>query len=212
MNIPNKIRVGSIDYDVELTDEILVLDSQQSLGIIDYDNTKIKIAQNIQSQQKQEQTFLHELVHAITREFKIDFSEDEEVIVDKLAYGLHQLIRDNLPCTIKIGTISVTDGVDFDSLFEKFSEKLNQGFKEINKTKSMSKIDRHPMCGYLFDSAENDDYSICESKETKERFVFKQHFDPFGFTLISVNDIFKIKFVNPELFKEEYKIISKKPK
>lgn len=136
MNISNKIRVGSIYYDVELTDETLVLNNQQCLGIIDYDNTKIRIAKNIQSQQNQEKTFLHELVHAITREFKIDFTEDEEVIVDKLAYGLHQVIRDNLPNTVSIGDISMTDGINLDVLFEKFSEKLHQVFKETNEVKA----------------------------------------------------------------------------
>ncbi len=132
MNIPNKIRVGSIDYDVELTDETLVLNNQQCLGIIDYDNTKIKIDKNIQSQQNKEKTFLHELVHAITREFKIDFTEDEEVIVDKFAYGLHQVIRDNIPTTVSVGDISVTEGINLDVLFEKFSKKVLQSFQEIN--------------------------------------------------------------------------------
>ena len=130
MNIPSKVRVGSIDYDVELTDETLVLNTQQSLGIIDYDNNKIRIANNIQSNQRQEQTFLHELVHAITREFKIDFTEDEETIVDKLAYGLHQVIRDNLPNTIKIGDIAVTDGININGLSEEVSKKITKNFNK----------------------------------------------------------------------------------
>lgn len=130
MNIPSKVRVGSVDYDVELTDETLVLNTQQSLGIIDYENNKIRIANNIQSNQRQEQTFLHELVHAITREFKIDFTEDEEVIVDKLAYGLHQVIRDNLPNTIKIGDIAVTDGININGLSEEVSKKITKNFNK----------------------------------------------------------------------------------
>ena len=130
MNIPSKVRVGSVDYDVELTDETLVLNTQQSLGIIDYDNNKIRIANNIQSNQRQEQTFLHELVHAITREFKIDFTEDEETIVDKLAYGLHQVIRDNLPNTIKIGDIAVTDGININGLSEEVSKKITKNFNK----------------------------------------------------------------------------------
>ena len=133
MNIPSKVRVGSIDYDVELTDETLVLNTQQSLGIIDYDNNKIRIANNIQSNQRQEQTFLHELVHAITREFKIDFTEDEETIVDKFAYGLHQVIRDNLPNTIKIGDIAVTDGVNIDELSEEISKKITENLNKFSK-------------------------------------------------------------------------------
>ena len=130
MNIPSKVRVGSVDYDVKLTDETLVLNAQQSLGIIDYDNNKIKIANNIQSNQRQEQTFLHELVHAITREFKIDFTEDEEVIVDKLAYGLHQVIRDNLPNTIRIGDISATDGINTNKLSEEYAKKVAENLNK----------------------------------------------------------------------------------
>lgn len=126
MEIPSKVRIGSIDYDVELTDEILVLNAQQSLGIIDYDNTKIKIANNLQSKQKQEQTFLHEVVHAITREFKIDFTEDEETVVDKLALGLHQVIRDNMEGikSIKVGDIQINYGEITDKVSEKMSEDL----------------------------------------------------------------------------------------
>ena len=47
MEIPNKVRIGSVDYNVELTDETLVLNTQQSLGIIDYDNNKIRIVRVI---------------------------------------------------------------------------------------------------------------------------------------------------------------------
>lgn len=130
MNIPSKVRVGSIDYDVELTDETLVFNTQQSLGIIDYDNNKIRIANNIQSNQRQEQTFLHELVHAVTREFKIDFTEDEETIVDKLADGLHQVIRDNLPNTVKVGDIAIADGIDFEKVYEEFSKKMSGELRE----------------------------------------------------------------------------------
>lgn len=133
MEIPSKVRIGSMDYDVELTDEILVLNTQQSLGIIDYDNTKIKIANNIQSKQKQEQTFLHEVVHAITREFKIDFSEDEETIVDKLACGLHQVIRDILNDSvrsIKVGDLQINYDEATNKTAEKISEALTRNFNK----------------------------------------------------------------------------------
>lgn len=133
MEIPSKIRVGSFDYDVELTDETLVLNASQCLGIIDCDKLKIKVARNIQSKQKQEQTFLHEVVHAIVKEYKVDFTEDEETIVDKVSCGLHQVIRDNLPSTIKIGDISITDGVNIDELGEKVAEKLKSSMESLKR-------------------------------------------------------------------------------
>lgn len=158
MNIPSKVRIGSIDYDVELTDETLVLNAQQSLGIIDYDNTKIRIAKDIQSQQKQEQTFLHEVVHGITREFKIDFTEDEETIVDKLAYGLHQIIRDNLPNTIKIGNISVTEGMNLDEIAERVGEKINLALR--SETGIISDITNKTSSVTLFETGEKIERNI----------------------------------------------------
>ena len=96
MNIPEKVRIGSRDYDVKLTDETLVLNGRECLGIIDCDNTEIKVSKSIQSKQKQEQTFLHELVHGIIKERNLDLqNSDEETIVDEIALGLHQVIRDN---------------------------------------------------------------------------------------------------------------------
>lgn len=128
MNIPSKIRIGSVDYTVEKTDEYLKLDGEQCLGIIDYEIQTIKIAKNIQHNQRQEQTFLHEVIHAITKEFKIDFSEEEEVIVDKLALGLHQVIRDNFEevKSIKIGG----EQINYGEITDKISEKISEGLRE----------------------------------------------------------------------------------
>lgn len=94
MNIPDKLRIGSIDYDVELTKENLVVRSQESYGYIDYNYHVIKINESLQDKQGQEQTFLHELIHGIIRERSLNI-ENEEVIVEEIAIGLHQVIRDN---------------------------------------------------------------------------------------------------------------------
>lgn len=96
MDIPNKIRIGSVDYEVVLTDENLVCNGQESYGWIDYNYHLIKINKNIQDKQGQEKTFLHELIHGIVRERNLDIvNSNEEVIVDEIAVGLHQVIRDN---------------------------------------------------------------------------------------------------------------------
>lgn len=96
MNIPEKIRIGSSDYSVVLTDENLVCNGQESYGWIDYNYHLIKINKNIQDKQGQEKTLLHELIHGIVRERSLDVANsNEEIIVEEIAMGLHQVIRDN---------------------------------------------------------------------------------------------------------------------
>lgn len=96
MNIPDTVRIGSADYEVELTDEVLVMNSQQLKGLIDYEFHEIKISNTVQDRQGQEQTFLHELVHGIIDERSLNLAEsNDETIVDEIAKGLHQVIRDN---------------------------------------------------------------------------------------------------------------------
>lgn len=95
MNIPGKVRIGSMDYKVALIEGTILNNTQQCYGHIDFDRHIIEIDKTLRDTQGHEQTFLHELVHGIVKEFKIDFSENEENVVDKLADGLHQVIRDN---------------------------------------------------------------------------------------------------------------------
>lgn len=101
MNIPDKVRVGSIDYDVAVGEEPLLINGVQALGYCDYMNSKIKLDKSIQGDQQLEVTFLHELIHSMFNDSKIDLVnygleyEQMEYIVDSLAYSLHQVIRDN---------------------------------------------------------------------------------------------------------------------
>lgn len=102
MEIPSKVRIGSVDYEIVIEDKTIVLDAVQCKGQIDYDYHKINIDSSIQDKQGQEQTFLHELIHGIVRERSLDLEKvDEENIVDGLAVGLHQIIRDNPQIFIK---------------------------------------------------------------------------------------------------------------
>lgn len=96
MNIPEKVRIGSCDYSVNIIDEKLILNARECKGIIDYEFHNIKINNEVQDMQGKEQTFLHELLHGIVKERNLDLSNsDEETIVDEIAMGLHQVIRDN---------------------------------------------------------------------------------------------------------------------
>ena len=101
MKIPEKVRIGSIDYDVTVGEEPLIINGVQALGCCDYMDSTIKLDKSIQGNQQLEVTFLHELIHTLFNDCKIDLVnygleyEQMEYIVDSLAYSLHQVIRDN---------------------------------------------------------------------------------------------------------------------
>ena len=94
MNILEKIRIGSVDYKVQLTKDNLVNQGRECYGFIDYNHHTIKINEGLHDRQGQEQTFLHEMLHGIIRERNLTV-ENEELVVEEIALGLHQVIRDN---------------------------------------------------------------------------------------------------------------------
>lgn len=94
MKILNNIRIGSTDYEINFSDEPIILDGKVCYGMIDFDFGTIKLNKSIQGKQKLEKTFLHEVFHGMFKEQNIEI-EDEEEIVEKLAISLYQLIRDN---------------------------------------------------------------------------------------------------------------------
>lgn len=96
MIIPKDVRIVSCFYEVELTDEPLILDHQECFAVIEYENHVIKINNNLGDIQQHEQSLLHEIVHGIINDREINLKEDdEEFIVNEIARGLHQIILDN---------------------------------------------------------------------------------------------------------------------
>lgn len=97
MNIQGMVRVGSMDYDVTLTDEkIINSDGEECLGLTDHNLHKIKISTRLQNEQGQEKIFLHELMHAMIKERNLDFEcITEEILAEDLSTILYQVIRDN---------------------------------------------------------------------------------------------------------------------
>lgn len=94
MNLPKQIRIGSVDYDVIIKDTPVVLEGQQCMGAINYMKNKIEIDASIISIQQAEITLLHEIMHGILYDRGFKETENEE-LVEGIARGLHQLIRDN---------------------------------------------------------------------------------------------------------------------
>jgi len=89
MNIPSEIKVGGKTYAVEKTDRISL--GCDYSGEIDYAAQVIRIRPaNLESQ---EQTFFHELFHAMY-DF-MGYKDHPEEVIDRFASTLHMIIKDN---------------------------------------------------------------------------------------------------------------------
>ncbi|MGN6710713.1 hypothetical protein [Anaerocolumna jejuensis] len=93
MKIPENVRIGGIKYEVKY-EERLNNGTSLAYGHIDYDRAIIRLASDLQSEQGECQTLLHEILHGISKHFELDIESDENTI-DALARGLYMVIADN---------------------------------------------------------------------------------------------------------------------
>ena len=95
MNIPESIKVGGINYKVEFVEHIPNEETGIQIGECDYLQATIKILDSL-CVEKQEQTFIHELTHAIANEAGIE--EQDEDLINRFALVAYQVVKD-LPST-----------------------------------------------------------------------------------------------------------------
>lgn len=101
MIIPELVRVGSVFYEVKTQETPIVMNGVQCLGYCDYFNHVIMLDESMQDEQTMEQTFCHELVHAMMLERKLNLEAmglskaQMEQVVDNLGIALHQVLLDN---------------------------------------------------------------------------------------------------------------------
>ena len=102
MIIPNEIRVGSTFYTVKAQATPIVMNGMQCYGYCDPNMHEILLdAGLISDEQTMEQTFCHELIHAMMFERKINLEAwgltytQMEHVVDSLGISLHQILMDN---------------------------------------------------------------------------------------------------------------------
>lgn len=93
MKIPEYVRIGGIKYEVKY-EKRLNNGTSLAYGHIDYDRAIIRLAPDLQSEQGECQTLLHEILHGISKHFELDIESDEYTI-DALARGLYMVIADN---------------------------------------------------------------------------------------------------------------------
>ena len=106
MIIPEVVRVGSVFYEVKTQEAPIVMSGIQCLGYCDAYNHTIMLDVTMQDDQTLEQTFCHELVHAMMFERKLNLESmglsnaQMEEVVDNLGLALHQVLLDNPDMTL----------------------------------------------------------------------------------------------------------------
>ena len=106
MIIPEVVRVGSVFYEVKTQQTPIVMNGVQCLGYCDYMSHTIMLDLTMSDEQTMEQTFCHELVHALMFERKINLeamglsNTQMEEVVDNLGIALHQVLLDNPDITL----------------------------------------------------------------------------------------------------------------
>ena len=124
MIIPELVRVGSVFYEVKTQETPIVMNGVQCLGYCDLYSHVIMLDENMQDEQTMEQTFCHELIHAMMFERKINLeawgltNAQMEHVVDSLGISLHQVLMDNPDITLTA---------------EEFDKKYPESKKEDNK-------------------------------------------------------------------------------
>lgn len=93
MTIPDKVKIGGIMFDVVFQDEISEREKEID-GRIIYDKQIIRIKSGM-AKEYTESVFLHEVLHGIVIQFQIDFGDNEERNIERLAYAIYQVLKDN---------------------------------------------------------------------------------------------------------------------
>lgn len=92
MNIPRSVKVGPHTYKIRLLKRMS--EEHGKVGQIVNSKAVLTIDPD-QSQSQLEDTFLHEILHAINSQVKFVKDDDEEDAVLRLAPALLQVIKDN---------------------------------------------------------------------------------------------------------------------
>lgn len=90
--IPNKVKIAGINYIIEQKEVVIIEGGTNYAGACDPKNARIEILEDMPIERKEE-TFVHELFHAIL--FESGFSVHDEELVDRSSRILYQVLKDN---------------------------------------------------------------------------------------------------------------------
>ncbi|EAC9146022.1 hypothetical protein [Listeria monocytogenes] len=90
MAIPKQVKIGAVNYIVQ---EKQVVDNDNSnWGACVFHDNHIEISTGL-SEERKEQTLVHEILHAIF--YESGFEEQDEDVVNRVGITLHQFLKDN---------------------------------------------------------------------------------------------------------------------
>lgn len=101
--IPKKVKVGGMEYTVEEKEFVEIDGDKNYLGKVNYVTTQIEVLDNV----RKEETFVHELLHAIF--FEAGYQEQEEEMIDRVSKVLYQVLKDNQGLLQKCNKSEVID-------------------------------------------------------------------------------------------------------
>ena len=139
MIIPELVRVGSVFYEVKTQETPIVINGVQCLGYCNYFNHTIMLDLSMSDEQTMEQTFYHELVHAMLYERKINLeamglsNAQMEEVVEAMGIALHQVLLDNPDLTLT--------AEEFDTKYPQQQDPIEEVKQAAPKTTEVKQID-----------------------------------------------------------------------
>lgn len=129
--IPSKVNVIGMTYEVRITPakEMELENDDILMGEVLYADNLIRINDSIH-EARQEQTFIHELTHAIF--FEAGYEDHDEDMVNRVGKVLHRVLRDNPSLLNPLADIRQIE-INVDSL-------TVEDIKEIMKTSSIQPV------------------------------------------------------------------------
>lgn len=94
MVLINGVKVGGINYKVEEKPTLGTIDGEECVGLCEYHDATISVLDRL-SDDRKDQTFVHELTHAIFLEAGYDLGEQDEDMINRIGIVLHQVLKDN---------------------------------------------------------------------------------------------------------------------
>lgn len=92
IQMPNKIRILGIDYDINYVD--CVCKEELRYGQIDVMNCEIRIDRTV-SESVQRVTLIHEILHGICSAFSFEKLNDDEIAIQSISTALNIILSEN---------------------------------------------------------------------------------------------------------------------
>lgn len=133
MEIPNKVKIGGIEYIVNKNTRPCKNDMNVD-GEIIYDMGTIELREGSgECKDYQDMVFIHEVMHGIFHHMCI---EQDEELIKKISMGLHQVIRDNPGIFINDRNLiefetNIQAGNFSNKIIEEISKNIERAFKNV---------------------------------------------------------------------------------